>query len=217
MKLVFGVMILMLSLAYNPWTGNFQDCVIMRINDKNITLWDIQKVVVLDLIFRDIAPDATIVRRELDEHWNSYRNFFIVKGELDRIQYDPGNKTAFKRTAEEKIKKLDKSMLAYLYMYSISTTDAASFLYEKFRMKSYYQNFLYQLIEVKDEEIKEYYNKNKDKFKGLPFESVKEQIYSLLLIKKKRKRLEDYLRRLLKTESVEVLSPSLKCSYGGVK
>ena len=217
MKFLTLVLLLLTSLAYNPLSGNFKDCVIMRVNDSSITLWEIQKVVVLDLIFRGVAPEAEMVESELRKNWEKYRNFFIIRCELNRIQYNPIDRTAFQRTALERIKRLDSSMLTYLNLYSISITDAASFLYEKYRMKSYYQNFLYQLIEVKDEEIREYYEKNKDRFKGLPFESVKERINSLLLFQKKRKRLEEYISRLIRTETVEVFFPDLNCKTGGGK
>ena len=217
MKFLSLILLLMTSLAYNPWSGEFRDCVVMRINDSSVTLWEIQKVVVLDLIFRGIAPEADVVEGELSRNWEKYRNFFIIRCELDRIQYNPIDRAAFQQTAIEKVKKLNNSMLAYLKLYSISITDAASFLFEKYRMRSYYQNFLYQLIEVKDEEIREYYEKNKDRFKGLSFESVKEKISSLLLFQKKRRRLDEYISRLIRTETVEVFFPDLNCKTGGGK
>ncbi len=215
MKAGILVILLLSALAYDPWSGDFSDCVVMRVNDTNITLWDIQKIVVLDLIFKKIAPDRNVVLDKLDRSWENYRNFFIIKCELDRIQYAPVDRAAFQRTAMEKIRKLDRGMLNYLKLYSISVTDAASFLYEKFRIRNYFQNFLFQLIDVKDREIEEYYKANGDKFRGIPLSIVRDEIKSLLLFKKKRKRLKEYVDRLLRTEAVEILKPDLQCMAGG--
>ena len=211
---VVTVALFIMQIAFNPASGEYKDCGIFRIDGKLVTLWDIQKVVVLELVFRNEYPDPATVENFIKKNRDRIIQFFMLREEVEKIMYENMDRNSFIQAVLLKISKRGSKFLHFLKSYSLSVTDAAEYLYSVSRIKSYLDNFLYRDIEVSDQEIREYYNRNKDKFLNESFHEAEDSIKEFLLLKKKRKALREHISNLIRTEFLEVLKPDLSCKGG---
>ncbi|GEM_PF-6832603 len=197
------------ALSYNPVTNSYQNCVIMRVNGRGVTLWDIQKLTVVQLVINGVNPLPEVVEKSMQEQKENLVNFFLVRGELDVIQYKLPNKNEVIQTAREKLRSV--GAVPYLGMYGISITSAAEIVYQIFRIRKYYDDFIFRVVDVGEREVREYYERNRNRFNA-PFEEVQEKIKNFLVLEKKRKRLKDFINRLRKTQHLEIIYPQFECS-----
>ena len=215
MKYILFSLFLSLAIAYNPATGKIEDCIILKINDNAISLWDFQKVAIFDLLEKKVPPTPKNVETQLQKYKDNYINFFLILSELNRIEYYPVDRGSFLRTVKERLKRKGKWYWQYLRLYGLTVTDAASYTLQKLRVNEYYRNFIFQTIKLQDKEIREFYEKNMDRFGYQPFNEVKQRIKNFLILQKRRKKLKEYINRLQETEKIELLFPGLECRKGG--
>jgi len=209
---IFLKLLFFSTLAFNPSTGKYNNCVIIRIENSSITLWDIEKFSVLEMINDNLSTKPTLVEQYIIKNKKRIIENFIIYNETKRIGYQNTSINDFENVYTKKIEKQikNKKYRETLKNYSLDNTAVASYYHMKNQIKSYLYNFIYKFIEVNDSEITRFLEKNRNTIK-----INKRDIKRIILIKKQKKRYNDYIKKLMGTIPIEIIHSNLKCNYGG--